>query len=91
MSISEIELRFLVSTIKTFIDDVYYVSSVYPITNNSFIIKFHHSQKNDVSLLISTHGLCITKYKYSTVEDNEAIKKIKSNLERSRLVEIFHL
>ena len=88
MSISEIELRFLVSTIKTFIDDVYYVSSVYPITNNSFIIKFHHSQKNDVSLLISTHGLCITKYKYSTVEDNEAIKKIKSNLERSRLVEI---
>lgn len=88
MSISEIELKFLVNSIKTFIDDVYYVSSVYPITNNSFMIKFHHSQKNDISLLISTYGLCITKYKYSTIDDNEVIKKIKSYLERSRLIEI---
>src|SRR5919112_985323 len=88
MAISEIELKFLVNNIKQTIDDVYYISNVYPITKNSLIIKFHHSQKNDVSLLVSTFGICITKYKYSIIEDNDAIKKIKSELERSKLMDV---
>src|SRR5919107_1922647 len=88
MSISEIELKFLINNIKIAIDDIYYISTIYPITKNSLIIKFHHSQKKDISLLVSTFGICITKYQYSTIEDNEAIKKIKSDLERSRLVDI---
>src|SRR6478672_6044931 len=88
MSISEIELKFILNDIKKTIDDIYYISTIYPITKNSLIIKFHHSQKNDVSLLVSTFGICITKYQYSTIEDNEAIKKIKSDLERSKLVDI---
>ncbi len=88
MTISEIELKFLVNNVKEIIDDVYYVSTIYPITKNSLIIRFHHSQKNDVSLLISTFGICITKYKYSMIEDNEAIKKIKSELERSKLIDV---
>ena len=88
MAISEIELKFLVNNVKEIIDDVYYVSTIYPITRNSLIIKFHHSQKNDVSLLVSTFGIGITKYHYPIIEDNEAIKKIKSELERSRLVDV---
>src|SRR5919107_1368625 len=88
MSISEIELKFLINNIKIAIDDIYYISTIYPITKNSLIIKFHHSQKKDISLLVSTFGICITKYQYSTIEENEAIKKIKSDLERSRLVDI---
>ncbi len=76
MSISEIELKFLVNNIKKSIDSVYYISTIYPITKNAFIMKFHHSQKNDVSLLVSTFGICITKYQYSLIEDNDAIKKI---------------
>ncbi len=88
MSISEIELKFLVNYLKEIIDDVYYISNIYPITKNSLIIKFHHSQKNDVSLLVSTFGICITKYKYSVIEDNDAIKKIKSELERSKLIDV---
>ncbi|MER5174434.1 MAG: ribosome rescue protein RqcH [Candidatus Nitrosocosmicus sp.] len=88
MSISEIELKFLVKNVQEIIDDVYYVSTIYPITKNSLIIRFHHSQKNDVSLLVSTFGICITKYKYSMIEDNEAIKKIKSELERSKLIDV---
>ncbi len=88
MAISEIELKFLVNNIKENIDDVYYVSTVYPITKNSLIIKFHHSQKNDVSLLVSTFGICITKYQYPVIEDNEAIKKIKTELERSKLTDV---
>ena len=88
MSISEIELKFILNDIKKTIDDIYYISTIYPITKNSLILKFHHSQKNDVSLLVSTFGICITKYQYSTIEDNEAIKKIKSDLERSKLVDI---
>ena len=88
MSISEIELKFILNDIKKTIDDIYYISTIYPITKNSLIIKFHHSQKNDVSLLVSTFGICITKYQYSTIEDNEVIKKIKSDLERSKLVDI---
>ncbi len=88
MAISEIELKFLVNNVKEIIDDVYYISTIYPITRNSLIIKFHHSQKNDVSLLVSTFGIGITKYHYPIIEDNEAIKKIKSELERSRLVDV---
>jgi predicted ribosome quality control (RQC) complex YloA/Tae2 family protein len=88
MSISEIELKFLVNHVKEIIDDVYYISNVYPITKNSLIIKFHHSQKNDISLLVSTFGICVTKYKYSVIEDNDAIKKIKSELERSKLIDV---
>jgi len=88
MAISEIELKFLVNNVKEIIDDVYYVSTIYPITRNSLIIKFHHSQKNDISLLVSTFGIGVTKYQYPIIEDNEAIKKIKSELERSRLVDV---
>src|SRR5919112_4133015 len=88
MAISEIELKFLVNNVKETIDDVYYISNIYPITKNSLIIKFHHSQKNDVSLLVSTFGICITKYKYSIIEDNDAIKKVKSELERSKLMDV---
>jgi predicted ribosome quality control (RQC) complex YloA/Tae2 family protein len=89
MAISEIELRFLVNNIKKVIDNIYYVSNISLITKNSLIIKFHHSQKNDVSLLISTFGICITKYKYSILEDNDTLKKIKIELERSKLVDAF--
>lgn len=88
MSISEVELKFLVNNIKKSIDSVYYISTIYPITKNALIMKFHHSQKNDVSLLVSTFGICITKYQYSLIEDNEVIKKIKIELERSKLIDI---
>lgn len=88
MAISEIELRFIVNNIKEVIDSVYYVSNISLITKNSLIIKFHHSQKNDVSLLVSTFGICITKYKYSIIEDNDTLKKIKTDLERSKLIDV---
>lgn len=88
MSISEVELKFLVNNIKKSIDSIYYISTIYPITKNALIMKFHHSQKNDVSLLVSTFGICITKYQYSLIEDNEVIKKIKIELERSKLIDI---
>jgi len=87
MAISEIELRFIINNIKEVIDSVYYVSNISLITKNSLIIKFHHSLKNDVSLLISTFGICITKYKYTIIEDNDILKKIKTDLERSKLVD----
>lgn len=89
MAISEIELIFIVNKIKEVIDSVYYVSNISLITKNSLIIKFHHSQKNDVSLLVSTFGICITKYKYSIIEDNDTLKKIKTDLERSKLIDAF--
>src|ERR1044072_9574494 len=88
MAISEIELRYIVNNIKEVIDDIYYISNISLITKNTLILKFHHSQKNDVSLLVSTFGICITKYKYSIIEDNDAIKKIKSELERSKLIDV---
>ena len=89
MAISEIELRYIVNNIKEVIDSVYYVSNISLITKNALIIKFHHSQKNDVSLLVSSFGICITKYKYSILEDNESLKKIKSDLERSKLIDVY--
>jgi predicted ribosome quality control (RQC) complex YloA/Tae2 family protein len=88
MAISEIELRYIVNNIKEVIDNVYYVSNISLITKNTLILKFHHSQKNDVSLLISSLGICITKYKYSIIEDNDSLKKIKTDLERSKLIDI---
>ena len=89
MAISEIELRYIVNNIKAVIDNVYYVSNISLITKNTLILKFHHSQKNDVSLLVSSFGICITKYKYSIIEDNDSLKKIKTDLERSKLIDIF--
>ena len=88
MAISEIELRYIVNNIKAVIDNVYYVSNISLITKNALILKFHHSQKNDVSLLVSSFGICITKYKYSIIEDNDSLKKIKTDLERSKLIDI---
>jgi predicted ribosome quality control (RQC) complex YloA/Tae2 family protein len=88
MAISEIELRYIVNNIKEVIDNVYYVSNISLITKNALILKFHHSQKNDVSLLVSSFGICITKYKYSIIEDNDSLKKIKTDLERSKLSDI---
>jgi predicted ribosome quality control (RQC) complex YloA/Tae2 family protein len=88
MAISEIELRYIVNNIKEVIDNVYYVSNISLITKNTLILKFHHSQKNDVSLLVSSFGICITKYKYSIIEDNDSLKKIKTDLERSKLIDI---
>ena len=88
MTISEIELRYIVNNIKEVIDNVYYVSNISLITKNALILKFHHSQKNDVSLLVSSFGICITKYKYSIMEDNDSLKKIKTDLERSKLIDI---
>lgn len=88
MAVSEIELKYIVKSVKDLIDDVYYVSNIYPVTKDSIVIRFHHSQKSDISLLISIFGICITKYKYSVIEENDSLKKIKSELERSRLIDI---
>lgn len=88
MTVSEIELKFIVNSIQDSIDDVYYISNISLITKNSLVIKFHHSQKNDISLLVSTFGLCITRYKYSAIEDSDSLKKIKTELERSKLLSI---
>ena len=87
MAISEIELRYIVNNIKAVIDNVYYVSNI-SYNKKHLILKFHHSQKNDVSLLVSSFGICITKYKYSIIEDNDSLKKIKTDLERSKLIDV---
>lgn len=88
MAISEIELKYIVTSIRDLIDDIYYVSNIYPITKNSIVIKFHHSQKSDISLIVSIFGICITKYKYSVIEESDSLKKIKTELERSKLIDI---
>jgi predicted ribosome quality control (RQC) complex YloA/Tae2 family protein len=85
MELSGVELSFLVNKIKAQVIAGYYVSSVIPVTRNSFLFKLHHTTEPDIMLMISTMGIWITKLKFKTLEHNDLGEIIKSNLERSKI------
>jgi len=59
MTLSGIELRYLVNDINKKIDG-YYVSNIYGITKDSLLFKIHHPEKSDVLLMLSTFGIWVT-------------------------------
>jgi len=66
MTLSGIELRYLVNDISKKIDG-YYVSNIYGSTKDSLLFKFHHPEKSDVLLMLSTFGIWVTKVKIEPI------------------------
>ncbi|AJM91537.1 hypothetical protein NPIRD3C_0319 [Nitrosopumilus piranensis] len=87
MTLSGIELRYLVDKISKQVED-YYVSNIYGITKDSILFKLHHTEKSDLFMMISTYGIWLTKVKIDQVEPNKLLKRLRSDLLRLKLKKI---
>ncbi len=87
MTLAGIELRYLVNEISKNISE-YYVSNIYGISRNSILFKLHHPDKPDILLMFSTFGFWITTRKIEQIEENRLIKRLRSDLLRSKISEI---
>ncbi len=87
MTLSGIELRYLVDKISKQVED-YYVSNIYGITKDSILFKLHHTEKSDLFMMISTSGVWLTKVKIDQVEPNKLLKRLRSDLLRLKLKKI---
>jgi predicted ribosome quality control (RQC) complex YloA/Tae2 family protein len=87
MTLSGIELRYLVNEISKDISE-YYVSNIYGISRNSILFKLHHPEKPDILLMFSTFGFWITTRKIEQIEENRLVKRLRNDLLRSKISEI---
>jgi len=87
MTLAGIELRYLVNDIGTRIEG-YYVSNIYGITKDSLLFKFHHPEKPDILLMLSTFGIWITNVKIEQIEPNKLLRRLRNDLIRFKLKEI---
>ncbi|MDH3312641.1 MAG: ribosome rescue protein RqcH [Nitrosopumilus sp.] len=87
MTLSGIELRYLVNQILEQVQD-YYISNIYGVTKDSILFKLHHTEKSDLFMMISTSGVWLTKVKIDQIEPNKLLKRLRSDLLRLRLKKI---
>jgi len=87
MTLAGIELRYLINEIVDKIDG-YYVSNIYGISRDSMLFKLHHPEKPDILLMFSTLGLWITTIKIEQIEENRLVKRLRSDLLRSKISSI---
>lgn len=90
MALAGIELRYLVNQISETVQD-YYVSNIYGITKDSILFKLHHTEKDDIYLMISTTGIWLTRMKIEQIEPNKLQKRLRSDLLRLKLKKIEQL
>jgi predicted ribosome quality control (RQC) complex YloA/Tae2 family protein len=91
LELSSIELRYIVNHINDKLLDGYYVSQISGITKDSFTIKLHHSDHPDIILMISVKGIWISKIGFRQLEENNFVKNMKKELERSRILTLEQL
>jgi len=87
MTLSGIELRYLVDQISEQVQE-YYVSNIYGITKDSILFKLHHTEKNDLFMMISTSGVWLTTVKIDQMEPNRLQKRLRNDLLRLKLKKI---
>ena len=87
MPLAGIELRYLINEINNRTQD-YYLSNIYGINKNSLLFKFHHPEKTDILLMLSTSGIWITNVKIDQIEPNKLLRRLRDDLIRFRLREI---
>ncbi len=87
MTLSGIELRYLVDKITEQVQD-YYISNIYGITKDSILFKLHHTEKSDLFMMISTSGVWLTAVKIDQMEPNRLLKRLRSDLLRLKLKKI---
>jgi predicted ribosome quality control (RQC) complex YloA/Tae2 family protein len=88
MELSGLELRYLVNESSIRLGQGYYVSDVIGVTQDSVLLRFHHSIEPDILLMISTQGLWITSTKFKIVEQNKMVFELKRELERTKFVSL---
>ena len=87
MALAGIEIRYLVNQISNLTKD-YYVSNIYSVTKDSLLFKFHHPEKQDVMLMLSTFGFWQSSVKIEPIEQNRLLKRLRSDLLRLKLTKI---
>jgi predicted ribosome quality control (RQC) complex YloA/Tae2 family protein len=87
MTLSGIELRYLVNQISEQVQD-YYISNIYGITKDSILFKLHHTEKSDLFMMISTSGVWLTRVKIDQMEPNRLLKRLRNDLLRLKLKKI---
>ena len=87
MALAGIEIRYLVNQISNLTKD-YYVSNIYSVTKESLLFKFHHPEKQDVMLMLSTFGFWQSSVKIEPIEQNRLLKRLRSDLLRLKLTKI---
>ena len=87
MTLSGIELRYLVNEISKKTND-YYVSNIYGITKTSLLFKLHHPKNPDIVLMISTSGMWTSSVKIEQIEQNKILKRLRNDLLRLKLNKI---
>lgn len=87
MTLAGIELRYLVDQISDKVQD-YYISNIYGITKDSLLFKLHHTEKNDLFMMISTSGVWLTSVKIDQMEPNKLLKRLRNDLLRLKLKQI---
>lgn len=90
MALAGIELRYLVNQITERAQD-YYVSNIYGIARDSVLFKLHHTEKDDVFMMISASGIWLTSVKIGQIEPNRLQKRLRSDLLRLKLKKIGQL
>lgn len=88
MPLAGIELRYLVDHITDKVRD-YYVSNIYGIDRDSLLFKMHHTEKDDLFMMISsTFGVWLTTMRINSMEPNRLLRRLRSDLLRLRLKQI---
>ena len=87
MPLAGIELAYIVKEIETETQG-YYVSNIWGINRNSLLFKLHHPKKPDIMLMVSTTGMWITKKKIDSIEPNKLLRRLRSDLLRSKIEKI---
>lgn len=87
MTLAGIELRYLVNQISDKAQG-YYVSNIYGITRDSILFKLHHTEKEDIFMMISTYGIWLTSVKVDQIEPNRLQKRLRSDILRMKLKKI---
>src|SRR3990167_8036228 len=86
-TLAGIELCYLVNQISEAVQD-YYVSNIYGVTKDSILFKLHHTEKQDIFMMISKSGVWLTSVKIEQMEPNRLLKRLRSDLLRLKLKKI---
>ena len=87
MTLAGIELRYLVDHISAKVEG-YYVSNIYGISKDSILFKLHHTEKEDLFMMVSTMGIWLTAVKIDQIEPNKLQKRLRNDLLRLKLKKI---
>jgi len=85
MELSGLELSHIIKEINSKVVPGYYVSNITGITRDSLLFKLHHSVEPDISLILSVRGIWLTRFKIKQVEDNDLVRIIRQEIERTRI------